>query len=1371
MKIFHLKLLLVIGISTLLFVGLTVYLFNQSYSWNLALQQIQEKQFYFQEFEKLETQKLSAALSMLADNQALKAAFLKQDKEALYQLAWPLFEKLKQNNHITHWYFHLPTPSQKNFLRVHNRNKNGDTITRATYLMASKQKQEAAGKELGKTAFALRVVHPWFDQGKLIGYLELGQEIDALLEALQQKNEQYDVIALKKYLDQEKWAQVRTNQDLRDNWADNPHLLQVSHVQAMTPDLSRLKPLLESSVKQAQLLGIQRMETGEIYSHGLFPLYDASNNKAGAVVVWIDISQQLQLRWNIYLSLWLVLGLLILLVFAGFLKYFLLNPIYKIEYLAKIIEKMTLGDFNAELVQNNALLKASGSGDLLLQAVDNSIASTLKLKTNMQATIAQTRLISAGQYDTQLELLSRQDQLSQSLNEMMLALQKSVQDSQQKNWLETGHSQLNATLRGEQDMLQLAKKTIQFLCTYLDAKVGTFFIAKTEYDKAGTETEVCFQLIASYAYSQRKTLANHFKLGESLVGQAALEQQTIVIKEPPADYIQIQSGLGKTTPGNILVIPFIYENNVKGVIELGFMNPLSVEQETFLEQAMPVIAITINLAQSQTQTQTLLEQSQAHAKILQEQSEELQSQSEELQTQQEELRQTNEELEERTHELERQRQDIGQQNQQLEETKKTLETKALELERASKYKSEFLANMSHELRTPLNSLLILSKMLADNKPHNLNDKQVQHAKTIHRAGNDLLTLINEILDLSKVEAGRMEVNPEDIMLTELMQDFEHRFDHVAAEKHINYQIELDEAVSEQLHTDRQRLQQILNNLLSNAFKFTPENGKVILTIHPVSNEPEMLAIAVQDSGIGIPADKQAMVFEAFQQADGTTSRRFGGTGLGLSISRELAGLLGGRLALESAEDKGSTFTLYLPQIFNAATTASVTNSSNIMKPPASTENASKADPEKPIAEIQAAEEVTAPSNTPQATAVVDNPDDRAQISELDKVLLVIEDDPGFSQILLDLAHEKDYKCLLAEDGKTGLQLAEDYHPAGVILDVGLPQVDGLTVMERLKENAKTRHIPVHFISASNQGSDARDMGAVGYLLKPVNLTELSEAFKKIEHFSADHLKNLLIVAKQAKREAEISKLAGGDGIHTKTCADMQEAWEALQAHTYDCMVIDLEAAEQKQLQQLAQQQKTTPLQIPVIIYANREFSQEETQYVEDCNPHLTVKTVRSPERLLDETSLFLHQLEAGLPDEKRELLRMVHDKEAILQNKQVLIVDDDIRNLYALSHSLEEKNMEVFGANNGKEALALLEENLHINIVIMDIMMPEMDGYETMRAIRADSRFYKLPIIALTAKAMKADKAKCIDAGANDYLAKPTDMDKLLTLLRVWLYQ
>jgi len=1005
-----------------------------------------------------------------------------------------------------------------------------------------------------------------------------------------------------------------------------------------------------------------------------------------------------------------------------------------------------------------------------------------------------TEQVAEGNLELQLDDKKKATGIYASVKVMVQKLKKVNTEQEAENWLKTGQAELNKLVSGEQKISVLAKKIISFLSTYSNGQVGLFYLFKESEQE---DKEPSLKLIASYAYTEfdSNKRPNRFSIGEGLVGQAALEQKNLVFTQDREDCPAIvRSGLADVQPCHVLIFPLLYEGNVKGVIEIGSSKSLNETQRNFLEQAMPNIAIAVNTTESRDRMQELLKQTQIQSielkakteemekqqTILQQTNEELQTQSEELQTQQEELRQTNDELENRTSDLENQKNEIRQKNTILEKTqaemkkaKQAIETKAKELELASKYKSEFLANMSHELRTPLNSLLILAQILSENRDGNLSEKQVGYTKTIHSAGSDLLRLINEILDLSKVEAGRIEINIESLTIGDLTEVIEQKFKPMADQKGVEFKVSTAKNFPGILRTDVHRLQQIINNLLSNAFKFTKE-GSVTLSLcrpeNPIENlelkkTDKILAISVSDTGIGIPKDKQQVIFEAFQQADGTTSRKFGGTGLGLSISRQLARLLGGDLVLESEENKGSTFTLYLPETEPA--------SMSIKKP-------------EPV-ELKAVPQIKKVEEMPEnQTEIVeggiveedDYEDDRANLQPYDKSILVIEDDRKFLDILVNLLRERDFKAIVAEDGTAGLFLAERYKPSAIILDIGLPKMDGWNVMERLKSNPKTRHIPVHFMSAADQKSqDARKMGAIGYLSKPVNVNELDQAFKNIEGFISKDAKQVLLVCDNEQRKHQILDLVATDDIKVSVATNQKEIYQRLKESKFDfdCVIVDISTEQDVCIglvEQLAEKE-ALPLKIPVIVYTDRDLTHEEEVSLKRCEDSITIKSVRSPERLLDETTLFLHQLETNLPKEKQKMLRLVHDKEAILDGKKVMIVDDDVRNTFALMSFLEGKNMEVIVANHGKEALELLanKDNQDIALILMDIMMPELDGYETMRKIREQPQCRKLPIIALTAKAMKGDKCKCIDAGANDYVPKPVDTDKLLSLMRVWLYR
>ncbi len=1078
----------------------------------------------------------------------------------------------------------------------------------------------------------------------------------------------------------------------------------------------------------------------------------------------------------------------------------ILTSFLMVIFLIYMISRQIMRQIGGEPIEIAKITENVATGQLYLPlAIDRRkitgvYASVLNMVDNLKAVIADivkvSQAMAAGQQDVlptaenyQGDFVSIKEGLTTTTTKLGEATQQNIE----QDWLKTGQMHLNERLRGEQDIPTISKQTIDFLTSYIEAHIGLFYLVYHPED-----APAYLQMLASYAYPLEEGQSPpHFILGQGLVGQVALEKKVFIRTHSLEECTHIvQSGLTNTVPRYVIILPFLYENTVVGIIEIGHNQPFTQLQQYFLEQVMPIIGIAVNMAESRRKMQALLQQSQQQTKSLQAQqdklrqaNEELQAQSEELRTQQEELNQTNTELEERTQALEFQKAEIQHKNQALEKTRHEIEEKAHDLELASKYKSEFLANMSHELRTPLNSLLILAQLLTENKPGNLSEKQVEYAKTIYSAGSDLLTLINEILDLSKIEAGKIEINANDIDLSDLITSIEHKFQPIAVDKNLQFNTIVSDKVPETLNSDSQRLKQIINNLLSNAFKFTAQ-GEINLKIQSPQRIPfksqiptnSMIAISISDSGIGIPKDKQKVVFEAFQQADGTTSRKYGGTGLGLSISRQLSRLLGGDIILEGEEGKGCIFTLYLPVVYQKITvnTQKKKENTQVSVPKISAEPV-ETSPEQAISNkgnlVKIQEQVAEDDALTSAKeSIYATEDDRHDIQLTDKVILIIEDDESFAHILLKLAHEKDFKCLVAEDGILGLTMVDKYQPHAIILDIGLPKIDGLTVMERLKRNADTRHIPVHFISASEQSMDAKKMGAIGYLLKPVSMEELTESFKNIETFIDRTIKNLLILVDHPEKQTCIENLIAGMAVDSKFVTTRKMAYQKLKQQIIDCLIVDIDV-EQGLGVEILEQLYQGYINTPIILYADRELTMDEAHIIQQCESNLTIKSVRSPEYLLDEATLFLHQIEGNLPQDKQRILRMIHDKESILMGKKVLVVDDDIRNTFALATVLEEKNMEVITAKNGKEALNILDEQTDTDIVLMDIMMPEMDGYEAISAIREQMRFRQLPIIALTAKAMKGDKTKCFEVGANDYLAKPVNTDKLVSLMRVWLYR
>jgi tubulin-specific chaperone A len=988
------------------------------------------------------------------------------------------------------------------------------------------------------------------------------------------------------------------------------------------------------------------------------------------------------------------------------------------------------------------------------------------------------RLVAAGRFDHEIRVQAKNEigELSQSFNNMLYNLRQKTEENELQNWFKTGQAELNDRIRGEQDLATLGRNIITCLADYLKAQIGAIYLA-------GDNNHL--KLVGSYAFKKRKNLSNEFEFGEGLVGQAALEKDSILLTKVPSDYIAVSSGLGEATPHNILVKPFLHNGEVKGVVELGTLHEFSDMNLDFLNQVAENIAVAVHSAQSRQKVQELLEQTQKQAEELQTQQEELRTTNEELeeqakalkesearlQVQQEELQQTNEELEEQTKLLEEQKQKIQQKNLELEKTRTLIEEKARDLEITGKYKSEFLANMSHELRTPLNSILLLSKLLSDNKDGNLTEKQVEFSRTINSSGSGLLNLINDVLDLSKVEAGRMELHIEDVNLMHFAEDMKRNFQHIAQEKGLNFSTNLAGDLPQNIRTDCSRVEQIVKNFFSNSFKFTSQ-GSVTLNISRADHRVDLsksgvdpkkaISFSVSDTGVGIPKDKQKLIFEAFQQGDGTTNRKFGGTGLGLSISREMAKLLGGEIQLQSEEGKGSTFSLFIPETLDNAKAETRAFFDNIpeIAPPGQADGQT-GDPGVPS--------IAEPIGPPKGLEAI--ADDRRRLSPKDKSILIIEDDPKFAEVLRDLSREKGFKVLIAGDGETGLHFADYYKPSAIILDIGLPGIDGWTVMSRLKDDPATRHIPVHFISASDSPLEAIKMGGIGYLTKPVSMENLQEVFEKFENMISKSMKNLLLVEDDENQRKAIVELIGNGDVRITGVSTGQEAYDRLSSGSFDCVILDLGLPDMSGVELLKRIRNNENLiHLPIIIYTGKDLTKEEEITIDKYAEKIIIKGVRSAEKLFDETTLFLHRVEKDLPEEKQRMLRMIHDKESILNGKKILLVDDDMRNVYALTNIIEEKGVTILLGKTGKEGLELLNKNSDIALILMDIMMPEMDGYEAMREIRKQERFKKIPIIALTAKAMKGDRAKCIEAGASDYLAKPVDADKLLSMLRVWLY-
>ena len=898
-------------------------------------------------------------------------------------------------------------------------------------------------------------------------------------------------------------------------------------------------------------------------------------------------------------------------------------------------------------------------------------------------------------------------------------------------WLRTGQTELSTRLSGNQSLEQLGEAITSFLARYLEAQLGAIYYAETPRD---------LNRIGVYGAAPDSAGA----AAGGLTRQALKDNALLRVDDVPEDYFTIDSGLGNGKPRHLLLAPANVDGSPNAVLELGFLRPIVPAQEELLRRCAEPIGVALRAAKYRRELTTLLEETQR--------------QGEELQAQQEELRVQNEELEQQTHALQLSKERLENQQAELEQINTQLEEQAQELEqqrdhlaraqgellRANTYKSEFLANMSHELRTPLNSSLILAKLLMDNREGNLSAEQVKFAGTIYSAGNDLLTLINDILDLSKIEAGKLDVRPERVALRRLQQDLDSTFRPIAQERKLALDFELVEGTPGSIETDPTRLMQILKNLLSNALKFTEQGG---VTLRVWRERDARFAFAVHDTGIGIPREQHAAIFDAFRQIDGTANRKRGGTGLGLSISRDLAELLGGELRLESEPGRGSTFTLLLPERVEAKTHESPRAPKVSQRPLARTA--------KPL---------------PQSASAEPAEDDRERLTDGARAILIIEDDVAFAYVIRDLARELDFKTIVAHSGEDGLRLAERYQPSAIVLDVGLPDRSGLSVLDALKHNAATRHIPVHVVSGSDYTQAALEMGAAGYAVKPIEREELIDALKRLETKFTKRMRRVLVVEDDAVlRESTCRLLAGGD-VETVAVGSAGEALEQISQSTFDCMVLDLSLPDRSGFELLDEMsQKEQYAFPPIVVYTGRSLSREEEQRLRRFSQSIVIKGARSPERLLDEVTLFLHQVETELPPDRQRMLRDARHREAVFEGRRVLIVEDDVRNIFALSSVLEPKGAKIEIARNGREALAHLREKPGVDLVLMDIMMPEMDGLEATREIRKRPELAKLPIIALTAKAMADDREQCLQAGANDYVAKPLDVDKLLSLARVWM--
>ena len=979
-----------------------------------------------------------------------------------------------------------------------------------------------------------------------------------------------------------------------------------------------------------------------------------------------------------------------------------------------------------------------GNVNLLADNLTNQVRAIAKVAT----------AVTKGDLTRSIQVEARGEvaELKDNINTMIDNLRLTTDRNTEQDWLKTNLARFTSMLQGQRDLGTVGRMLLSELAPLVNAQQGVIYQMSSDA-QANANALV---LLSTFAGTP-EGYVREVRMGEGLVGQCATEKRRMLITELPRATAPIQSGLFRARPKNVIVLPVVFEDRVKAVIELASLSAFTASHLAFLDQLTSSIGIVLNSIEATMQTEGLLKQSQQLAG--------------ELQAQQKELQQTNEQLAQKAQQLAEQNYEVERKNQEIEQARRALEEKARELALTSKYKSEFLANMSHELRTPLNSILVLGQQLAENPDGSLSPKQVEYARTIHGAGTDLLNLISDILDLSKIESGTVSVEAEDVYFSTILDAVGRPFRHEAENRKLAFEVEVDANLSRSIVTDSKRLQQVLKNLLSNAFKFT-EKGSVKLAVSTAhsgwSTENQVLnsagtvvAFQVTDTGIGIAPEKQRIIFEAFQQADAGTSRKFGGTGLGLAISRELSNLLGGEIQLKSAPGEGSTFTLYLPQAYAGPA-----------MPSASSENATAAAP------AQAGAGITAPKTSLEPEPRIE--DDRANLQRGEPVLLVVEDDPYYARVLCDLSHEKGFKVLTANTGTEALALSREYSPTAISLDVFLPDMLGWTVLNHLKQDSATRHIPVQMLTLDEDRRNGLARGAFSYVTKPTSKEELEGAITRIRDYAQPRRKRLLLVEDNRAEQFSTRELLGYNDIDIDIAESGAEALLMLTEVGYDCVVLDLRLPDVSGfdvLTQIRDHPNPKLRDLPVIVFTGRELTPEEDAQLRALARSVVVKDVESPERLLDETSLFLHRVIADLPIAKQKMLDRLHQSDDALFGRKVLVVDDDVRNIFAVSSVLERRGMSVLSAGTGREAVQIIEETSDLAIVLMDIMMPEMDGYETMHVIRQNPALRRLPIIALTAKAMKGDRERCLEAGASEYLAKPVNTEQLLSALRMWLHR
>ncbi len=974
------------------------------------------------------------------------------------------------------------------------------------------------------------------------------------------------------------------------------------------------------------------------------------------------------------------------------------------------------------------------------------------LTTQVRAIAEVATAVTKGDLTRSIQVDARGEvaELKDNINTMITNLRHTTERNSEQDWLKTNLARVTSLLQGQRDLGTVGKMLLSELTPLVNAQLSVIYLMDMEEEDPSLNRLAGYALDGPQGHTngdskENGDLGERMHIGQGLVGQCASEKQRLLITQLPRNATPIRSGLFEVAPRNVVVLPVLFENQVKAVIELASVGTFTASHLAFLDQLTASIGILLNSIEATMKTEGLLKQSQQLAT--------------ELQSQQKELQEKNEQLAQKAQQLAEQNAEVERKNQEIEQARRALEEKANELALTSKYKSEFLANMSHELRTPLNSILILGQQLSENADGNLSTKQVEFARTIHGAGTDLLNLISDILDLSKIESGTVTVDAEDIQLKNLLNTVERTFLHEAENRRLSFDLYVDPKV-QRITTDSKRLMQVLKNLLSNAFKFTEKGGVRVNVLpapsgwnpkHPVlSGSAQVIAFEVADTGIGIPPEKQKIIFEAFQQADASTSRKYGGTGLGLAISRELANLLGGEIQLRSTPGTGSNFTLYLPVTYSGPTVGAR---------PSSFDLATSGVVRLPAVRIQE-----------RVVEVI--PDDRDNIQPDDATLLIVEDEPSYCRILVDMARGSGFKVLVAMRGADALDLARKYRPTAVSLDVFLPDMLGWTVLSQLKQDPGTRHIPVQLVTLDEDRQHGLARGAFSFITKPTSPDGLMDAFSRIKNFATPRRRRLLVVEDDSAEQLSIRALLEHDDIEIEAASSGEQALEALESRAFDCVVLDLRLPDISGFDVLEKLSKSDSLcDLPIVVFTGKELSPDEDLRLHSIARSIVVKGVESPERLLDETALFLHRIVADLPEEKQQMIERLHRSDDHLVGKPVLVVDDDVRNIFALSSVLERRGMRVVSASTGHEALALLDSTPDVSIVLMDIMMPEMDGYETIKYIRQNPKHRRLPIIALTAKAMKGDREKCLEAGASEYLAKPVNTEQLLSALRMWLHR